>query len=790
MAQKKKLEQPQFSEEQIKNILSYGNEIVSLESFVEQVRETPDVYIGSLGNWGFTTLTREVFQNGTDEMQKPQSTCDMVVISYDERSKWIIVEDNGRGFPHGRIIDIITKDHTSSNYNKVLYNYTAGKNGMGIGIVNALSSEFIVESSILGVTHRVEFTEGIPWNKGEIEVKSNKYQGSVVSFRPCIPVLGDITVTWQDIFFLVSEIVPTLKIGAKVVFNAIDMMGVQHNEVLVNADGILSHLINMCPSPMVAPIYGIMDNGEMKCEFIFTYNMDDTSYIIKSYNNYCPTNSGTHENGFRNGVCKFFKTYIDKFVLNGSKKIQVINDDIMAGMRVVVNTCLLKPKYDGQNKEILNNPEITPFCAKVVYDTLDEWYKKNPKDLQRICKWIRDIAEIRCKDDAAKIKISNNYKKSVIGGNLPANYTPPTSKDTSEWELLIVEGNSAGGCAKNACKSLTQGVFGIRGKFPNAMTTPRAKMLANAEASSMISILDNGRGINYGSKFDLSLCPYKKVIIMTDADEDGIGHIRPLLCKFFLVYMIPLILDGRLYSACPPLYYAEVGSGKSRKVIYFNNDAELSDYINKIFSKNNVIETLDGKKLTPTQISQLILRNMNYIDMVNHICSSLAIEPHLLEVILHTYKLGNKKLKSAIEKRWRFLKVETINKVTIISGAMNGKTWMVPVNDRLLSMAVPLEQLMAKSDPGYKVNGVSMSLYDSITTFQKLKPANIKRFKGLGEVNKEQLRESTVHPDYNRTLIRYTVDDIKKEINEIRKIESDFSILLNDVRGVRKEDLF
>lgn len=790
MAQKKKLEQPQFSEEQIKNILSYGNEIVSLESFVEQVRETPDVYIGSLGNWGFTTLTREVFQNGTDEMQKPQSTCDMVVISYDERSKWIIVEDNGRGFPHGRIIDIITKDHTSSNYNKVLYNYTAGKNGMGIGIVNALSSEFIVESSILGVTHRVEFTEGIPWNKGEIEVKSNKYQGSVVSFRPCIPVLGDITVTWQDIFFLVSEIVPTLKIGAKVVFNAIDMMGVQHNEVLVNADGILSHLINMCPSPMVAPIYGIMDNGEMKCEFIFTYNMDDTSYIIKSYNNYCPTNSGTHENGFRNGVCKFFKSYIDKFVLNGSKKIQVINDDIMAGMRVVVNTCLLKPKYDGQNKEILNNPEITPFCAKVVYDTLDEWYKKNPKDLQRICKWIRDIAEIRCKDDAAKIKISNNYKKSVIGGNLPANYTPPTSKDTSEWELLIVEGNSAGGCAKNACKSLTQGVFGIRGKFPNAMTTPRAKMLANAEASSMISILDNGRGINYGSKFDLSLCPYKKVIIMTDADEDGIGHIRPLLCKFFLVYMIPLILDGRLYSACPPLYYAEVGSGKSRKVIYFNNDAELSDYINKIFSKNNVIETLDGKKLTPTQISQLILRNMNYIDMVNHICSSLAIEPHLLEVILHTYKLGNKKLKSAIEKRWRFLKVETINKVTIISGAMNGKTWMVPVNDRLLSMAVPLEQLMAKSDPGYKVNGVSMSLYDSITTFQKLKPANIKRFKGLGEMNKEQLRESTVHPDYNRTLIRYTVDDIKKEINEIRKIESDFSILLNDVRGVRKEDLF
>lgn len=790
MATKGKLEQPQFSEEQIKNILSYTNEIVSLESFVAAVRETPDVYIGSLGNWGFTTLGREVFQNGTDEMQKPQSTCDMVTISFDERSKWIIVEDNGRGFPHGRIIDIITKDHTSSNYNKVPFNYTAGKNGMGIGIVNALSSEFIVESSILGVTHRVEFKEGIPWDKGEIVVKSKKYQGSVVSFRPCIPVLGDITVVWQDIFFLVSAIVPTLKIGAKVVFNAIDSMGVQHSEVLINTDGILTHLINMCQTPMIAPVYGIRDTGEMKCEFVFTYTSEDTSYIVQSYNNYCPTNSGTHENGFKEGLCKFFKNYINKFVLNGNKKLQIINDDVLAGLRVVVNTCLLKPKYDGQNKEILNNPEITPFCAKVAYDTLDEWYKKNPKDLQKICKWIKDIAELRTKDDAAKIKISNNYKKSIVGGNLPANYTPPTSKNTSEWELLIVEGNSAGGCAKNACKSLTQGVFGIRGKFPNAMTTPRAKMLANAEASSIISILDNGRGVNYGSKFDLNLCPYKRVIIMTDADEDGIGHIRPLLCKFFLVYMAPLIMDGRLYSACPPLYYAEIGSGKSRKVIYFNSDAELSDYINKIFSKNNIIEDLNKKRLTPTQISQLILRNMNYIDMVDHICSSLAIEPHLLEVILHNYRLGYKKLKSVIEKKWRFLKVETVNNTMIISGAMNRKTWMVPVNDRLLGMSMQLEQLMAKSDVGYIVNGVPMSLYDTIIAFQKLKPANIKRFKGLGEMNKEQLRESTVHPDYNRTLIRYTIDDIKKEINEIRKIESDFSILLNDIRRVRKEDMF
>lgn len=141
----------EYSEDQLKNILNYGDEIQKLESFVQYVRQTADVYIGDLGNRGFETLFRETFQNGTDEMQKEKSPCDMVAVTVDERTKWVIVEDNGRGFPHGKIIDIITEDHTSSNYQKKKGEYTAGKNGMGIGIVNALSSEFYIESSILEI---------------------------------------------------------------------------------------------------------------------------------------------------------------------------------------------------------------------------------------------------------------------------------------------------------------------------------------------------------------------------------------------------------------------------------------------------------------------------------------------------------------------------------------------------------------------------------------------------------------------------------------------------------------
>lgn len=784
MAKKKSTAPVVYTEEQIKKILDYENEIQYLPNFVDKVRKTPDVYIGSLTNVGFLTIFREVFQNGTDEMQKPDSPCDSVIVTFDERTKWVIVEDNGRGFPHGKIVSIISEDHTSSNYEKKPYQYTAGKNGMGIGIVNALASEFYVESSVLGTTHRVEFIEGIPWEKGEINIKSDKYQGSVVSFRPCIDVLGDITVTWTEVFYLVSLIVPTLNLGSTVYFNAIDMNGIKHNEVLVNQDGILTHLINICQSPMTIPIHIFEDTGEMRVDAVFTYDASDTdNFNIMSFNNFCPTSKGTHVNGLVEGICNFFRNYINKIYLSG-KKLQVMNADIMCGLRGVIHTCLLEPYYDGQNKDELTNAPMAPFVNKTVINTLDEWAKKNPKDLTKICKWIKDMAEARIKADSVKIKISNNYKKSVVGGNLPSGYDRPIGKNDGHWEFVIVEGDSAAGSARKACDRYHQGIFGIRGKFPNVMTKSTASILNNVEASSIISILDEGRGINYGSKFDLKLCPYEKIIIMTDADVDGVGHIRPLLMKFFLLYMTPLVEDGRLYAAQPPLYMAKIG----KNFIYFSDEIELSKYIYKEFSKKNTIEDIRGRKLSKQEIASFILKNANYTSSIEHVSTSFAVNPYLIECILNYYDLGYDKLKDAIEKKWRFLKVTKVNGVTMVNGTID-KSQVVPIDDRLVGACGELLSLVKRSDIAYKINGKTMGLYDTLKTFEKLKPTDIQRFKGLGEMDAVQLKESTIHPAYDRSLIRYTVEDIKREISEIRQIESDFSVLLRDIRGIRKDDL-
>ena len=773
-----------LTQKQKDDILAYGEQITYLPNFVDKVRQTVDVYIGEFkNNKGYLTCIREVFQNATDEMQKEESPCDHVIITFDERTKWVIVEENGRGFPHGQIQSIITEDHTSSNYKKPLFKYTAGKNGMGIGIVNALSSEFSVESSILGETHRVKFIEGISWEKGEIKIKSDKYQGSVVSFRPCIDVLGDVTATWQEVFYLVSSIVPTLKIGATVYFNAIDINGIEHHEVLVNTDGIMTHLVNMCENPMITPIRVFEDTGEMRIDALIVYDINfSEGERIRSFNNFCPTSSGTHENGLIDGVCNFFRTYINKYYLN-NKKIQVTNADVLCGLTSVIHTCLLKPSYGGQDKDILKNTEIKPFCVMVISNALNEWSKKNPKDLMKICKWIKEIAEVRIKNDTAKVKITNNYKKSVISGNLPANYDKPIGKNDGHWELIIVEGKSAAGGAKNAADRFHQGIFGIRGKFPNAMSKTEASIMDNAEACALTAIMDNGKGTNIGPKYNIDLCPYEKIIIMTDADADGKGHIRPLLLKFFLVYMRPVVEAGRLYAAEPPLYSATI----KKKTIYFSDDIELSKYVNEEFCKSNNISTLDGHKLTKEQITSLIMRNDKYTAMIDHVAGSFAINKYLLEFILNYYKDGFKVLKSKIEKRWRFMSVEKVNNTILVSGTID-KSYTIPVDERLLNACSELIKLVLKSDIGYIVNGNPLSLYDAVKVFESFRPDNIKRYKGLGEMDPEELKVSTIHPSYDRTLIRYTVEDIKKEISEIRKIESDFSVLLKGIR-VNKDDL-
>lgn len=787
MANDKK-EKSQLSEEMIEKIKNYGSEIITLDDFIAMVRQTPDVYIGPIGNVGYITLFREIFQNAVDERLRAQwnaSPATGLIVSFDQRDYSFIVEDDGRGIPHGEIERIVMSDHSSSNYKKQPYQYTSGKNGMGLGIVNALSSYLKVTSAVLGEIHEMEFIEGHPV-KAEHKVKGNKYQGSIIMYRPTA-CLGDISIKWEEIYDLIDAIIPTTPIGTKAIFNCIDADGNPHRTEFINEDGILSHLINMTTTPMIPPITVLTDNGEMRADIVFTWDTDDNlEPSIKAFNNYCIT-LGTKDSmqvaGFIDGLTNYMRKFMNNvFLATSRSKTTVIGEDILCGLRAVVNTCMLEPKYHGQSKNILANAEMKPYVSKAVQTGLDEWVKTNPKDLQKLCKFLKDMADLRSRSDTAKINIKKQYKKSAFN-QLPDGYTPPSGN--KDLEMIIVEGKSAKQPCVDGRDMKRQGIMPIRGKFPNVYTTSEADILSNAEAAGIISVLDGGEGTNVEAKgrhFDINKCVYSKVIIMTDADEDGKGHIRPLLQKFFLRYMPGLVLAGRLYSAIPPLYGGIIGKGKSARRIYFSSDLELAKYLQKEFFRTNQLYDIKGNKISSTSVSALIIRNISYENDLFNASECFKLEPHLLEIILNHYTEGYKGIKKAIESRYRFIKVTKEHGLTMVRGPLYDKFRTIPVDDRLISICRPLVDQIKQSEQYYKLNGQVVSLYDLIKTFNSYKPKDIKRYKGLGEMNAEQLKYAVLHPDYDRVLVQYTIDDIKKEMAEIRSIESDFSILLRDIR--------
>ena len=350
MAKKKEV-----SQELQDSILSYGSEIETIEDFVAGVRNTPGWYIGPIGNLGFINMIREILQNSFDEIMKGKTLNDIIQVSYDPILKEVTISDQGRGIPHQNIVRVFTEERTSSNYTKKEGEFSSGMHGVGSKVVNALSSYYIVESSILGTCKRVEFIDGKPWKKGdkynELTVESDLYQGTVVKFAPCEEVLGEITCTWKDVYDLINLLLPTTKIGTSVQFYSVDEKGNPINDVLINEDGLMKFIIESTSSPLIAPILISNTQAEMKVDIILTYDSSDlgSEYIV-SFGNFCPTRSGTHVDGFREGVSTFFRNYMNKvFLLNKKTKLTTINNDIFVGLRAVVSAAHLHPIFTGQN---------------------------------------------------------------------------------------------------------------------------------------------------------------------------------------------------------------------------------------------------------------------------------------------------------------------------------------------------------------------------------------------------------------------------------------------------------
>jgi len=763
----------QLTKEEKESISNYS--IRTITDFVEAVRKTPGQYIGYLGNKGFINMIREIIQNSFDEVMKTDF-CKYIAVSYDERTHMFINTDTGRGIPFDNIIRVFATQHTSSNFEKKEGEFSSGRHGVGSKVTNALSSQFFVESynSILKEARRVEFYDGKPWDKGELKIPNKEgKQGTNISFIPSYEIMGEITTTWQDVLQLISTLLPLVKIGTVVDFNAIDANGNVYSERLVNQDGIITDLINKTTSPVIKPIIMEKLTGRMKANIAFTYDSNDLMVEnITSFGNFCPTIAGTHVNGFIEGLTKFFREYVNKIFLKGSGKITVVNNDIKTGLKAIISVAHLEPTFSGQAKEILSNDDMYWFVRNLVLESLDQWAKENPNDLQKLCKYFKDIAEIRVKSDENKVTISKKYDASSIT-NLPKKYRKPSGN--KDLELIVIEGDSALSSAMGARCPRRQGIYPLKGKVPNALQTTKKKFIENEEINGLMHLISDGK---YGKNFDPETCKWSRIILVPDADADG-HHIRSLLVKFFILYYPQLILAGKLYGAVPPLYGLK---DKKEGYRYFTTKLDIVRYIQNKFKSVNVITREDGMSFTNNEIMDILYTNMDYVYDIEKVANTYAIKPYVLEQCLYNRNLSFDSFKDNLMKTNRFLQsVEFEKNSIVIKGLVDDKFHTIIFNEKLLKDCDDLLKYIDGKRLYYKLNDKIVSLYGLMKCFDQFKPPGITRFKGLGEMNPAQLKESTLHPDANRTLMKFNIEDLERDLETIRYINFNKDELLKDI---------
>lgn len=780
-----------LSAEQMKHIDSYGDNIKTIKEFVEAVRKRPGMYIGPRGSAGFLNMIREIFQNALDQLLAEHSPCTVVTVVCDMQNGGVItIKDDGMGIPLNDIVRIYTQGHTSKNFEKKPGDYSAGLNGIGAKATNALSEKFMVTSfNYKGFAKRVTFSKGKVVKEEDVPNKECN-QGTIVTFTPDQTIMGNTTLDPVIVYSLMRDMVALIAIGSTVDFTSIDLHGNHYHEVMVNKHGITSILSNKCENMMIAPIMIEADTGYMKINAAFTFDMKNIDCEnITSFANMCPTSTtpqNTHVKGFLDGVCSWFVKYMNNIYLGEKSKTKVTANDVKASLCAVISAFHIEPDFTGQAKEVFSNADYEPFAKQTVLQAVEDWSKNRPQDLQKLCKFLKEIADARIKAESEKVKITAKYEKNVMTG-FPEKYTEPSG--TENIELLIVEGDSAESSARDGRDVKTQGIFPIRGKILNVYGATLQKIQGNAEIMAIKDILNAG----FGKTFDLSKVKFKKIIFMTDADADG-DHIASLLLLLFVKFFPGLVESGMVYKAVPPLYGVRKGE---KNVTFFTERVDFAKYMQKQFFQKHVVRDENGKALTPLKFTNILLNNEDYVYEINAIANRYKINPDLLEMILisSTKKESYAKMKKRITSTYRFMQDSNITKEgnTIkIKGLIGDSVQTVFFNDRFIhecSAILPfIEKAIQQNEYSFIMDDQPIYLYQLVKGAEDASNMGIERYKGLGEMSYTDLGNSTMLPE-NRKLMRYTTDNLVEDIKVIRTYESNKKLILDKIDAVKRIDL-
>ncbi len=781
---------------------------------VEAVRKRPDMYIGDRGTGGMHHLVYEVLDNSIDEALA--GFCDNINVRiYPDGS--CTVEDNGRGIPIEKHKEaktsalevVLTKLHAGGKFDSDSYKVAGGLHGVGVSVVNALSEWLEADVYRDGRHYHFECVRGVAKSRVK-EIGPTNKNGTKISFKPDEEIFGDTEFAYDTLLKRIRELA-YLNGGLLISFR--DDRN-KKKEVFKFEDGIkafIKHLNEGKETLHNDVIYLAREDlkAMLSCEVAMQYNDGYTENLLVFANNIRNIDGGTHLSGFKTALTRTMNYYAksNNLLRNGQG---TTGDDLREGLTAVVAVKLADPHFEAQTKVRLTNPEVGGFVETTVNEQLGHFLEEHPAEAKRILN--KAIQAAAAREAARKARELTRRKGALSTSNLPGKLWDCASKEKASTEIFIVEGDSAGGSAKAGRDRNIQAILPLKGKILNVEKARIEKMLAHDEIRTIISALGTGIGTD---EFNLGRCRYGKIILMTDADIDG-AHIRTLLLTFFFRQMQQLFLENKIYIAQPPLYEIKIKGKKASEYILSENQmhkrmiarglegTELiirdgkktkktkggrgSSVKSKKASSNGAREVCD-KELTELVktlaeaeriITVLSRRGINFADFIQsyyspskgglpqfRICTEgqdeiyykrEEYEKRVDELKKRTKSLaeGEEEESIAAEELHEVDRINQINKQLQKQFGLDLKDFLLKPAKSVSGESEPTKFELLSGDDRYEV----ASLGDICASIRQIggKGIEIKRFKGLGEMNADQLWETTMNPQ-TRTLLSVKLDD-------------------------------
>ena len=765
---------------------AYDGSAIKVLEGLDAVRKRPGMYIGDTYERGYHHLVFEVVDNSVDESLA--GYCNQVTLTLNEDGS-CAVEDNGRGIPvdiHptegvSTVEVVMTKLHAGGKFEKDAYKVSGGLHGVGVSVVNALSDWLKVEVQRDGKINAMEFRRGVPVAPLQEIGKSDK-RGTKVTFYPDHSIFKETKTFNYDTLAHRCRELAFLNQGLRFIVKD-ERKGKERTQEFFYEGGIKSYVehINKSKNSLFKDvIYFSTEKDNVQVEVAMQYNEGYQENIYTYCNNINTHEGGTHLAGFKSALTRCINSYANKTGLLKGLTEGITGEDTREGLTAVISTKVPEPQFEGQTKTKLGNSEVKGFVEALVGEQLVSYLEKNPNIAKIVVMKASEAA--RAREAARKARELVRRKGALDSTNLPGKLADCQNENPEECELYLVEGDSAGGSAKQGRDKKNQAILPLKGKILNVEKARFDTMLAFEEIRTIITALGTGIG---SEDFDVSKLRYHKVVIMTDADVDG-SHIRTLLLTFFYRQMHELVARGHLYIAQPPLY--KVKKGKSEQ--YVKDESALDDLIENGGVKDIQVVSGDKKTTTEAQLKGIIAR-LNKLplalsDFRGRVDSRVVTEVARLGVNSPdelSSKSQAESLAKKLKERVSSILIDGSNVEVIENGAsvgiktttlLNGVRKITIIDSALISSSEyrSLRDILIKAEELGSGPFVATDLSDNsdLGTFATVealakaigergsKGLTIQRYKGLGEMNPEQLWETTMDPKV-RTLLQVKVED-------------------------------